>query len=57
VSQFISNLQGGIVTRTTVREVLQLRTILSLPNRLTRAADGKSDHERANLWISKNGWC
>jgi hypothetical protein len=40
-----------------VREVLQLRTILSLPNRLTRAADGKSDHERANLWISKNGWC
>ena len=37
---FISNLQEGIVTRTTLREVLQLRAILTLPNRLTRAADG-----------------
>jgi len=40
VSWFISNLQEGIVTRTTRREVVQLRAILTLPNRLTRAADG-----------------
>ena len=40
MSWFISNLQEGIVTRTTRREVLQLRAILTLPNRLTRAADG-----------------
>ena len=55
MSWFISNLQEGIVTRTTLREVLQLRAPLNLPNRLTRAADA-DDHERANLWISKNRW-
>ena len=40
MSWFIPNLQEGIVTRTTRREVLQLRAILTMPNRLTRAADG-----------------
>ena len=40
MSRFISNLQEGNVTLTTLREVLQLRAILTLPNRLTRAADG-----------------
>ena len=40
MSWFISNLQEGSVTRTTRREVVQLRAILTLPNRLTRAADG-----------------
>ena len=39
MSWFISNLQEGIVTRTTLREVLQLRAPLTSPNRLTRAAD------------------
>jgi hypothetical protein len=39
VSWFISNLQEGIVTRTPRREVVQLRAILTLPNRLTRADD------------------
>ena len=39
MSWFISNLQEGIVTRTTLREVLQLRAPLNSPNRLTRATD------------------
>jgi len=51
VSWFISNLQEGIVKRTTLREVLQLRAPLNSPNRLTRVTD---DQERANLWINKN---
>ena len=42
MSWFISNLQEGIVTRTTLREVLQLRATLNSPNRLTHAADGTS---------------
>ncbi len=53
MSWFISNLQEGIVKRTTLREVLQLRAPLNSPNRLTRVTD---DQERANLWISKNCW-
>ena len=53
MSWFISNLQEGIVTRTTLREVLQLRPPLNSPNRLTHATD---DQERANLWIGKNRW-
>ena len=52
----ISNLQEGIFTRTTRRDVLQLRAILTLQNRLTRAADGRIDPRERNLWISKNRW-
>ena len=56
MSWFISNLQEGIVTRTTRLEVLQLRAILTLPNRLTRAADGTIEPRGRNSWISKNRW-
>ena len=56
MSWFISNLQEGIVTRTTRREVVQLRAILTLPNRLTRAADGTIGPRERNLWMSKNRW-
>jgi hypothetical protein len=56
VSWFISNLQVGIVTRTTRLEALQLRAILTLPNRLTRAADGTIEPRGRNSWISKNRW-
>ncbi len=52
MSWFISNLQEGIVTRTTLREVLQLRPPLNSPNRLTHA----TDDQRQIMEIGKNRW-
>ena len=50
MSWFISNLQQGIVRRTILREKLQLPAILTMPNRLTRAADGTIGATRGQMY-------
>jgi len=50
VSWFISNIQQGIVTRTILREKLQLPAILTMPNRLTRAPDGRTGPTREQIY-------